>query len=251
MERGVLPARGGPRLLGQGLRRVAVLRRALRHRRGQLHVLRAAAGQVSRAWVERTPPQFEFSLKLYRKFTHPTMYRKPRSETGPTRRPKRLRALAAHRRGHLAVQGRPDPIASAHKLGALSRSFRRASSTRRQPRVSGLAAPHVSRLSNRGGAASSHLERQGRGHAATAERVRRGVGADRRAEIQVLDPPELSAEREGLRVHAPARQERRELVAPRARRRSLRLPLLEGRVPAVRGYGERHATRSCGRRTCI
>ncbi len=30
---------------------------------------------VSRAWVERTPPGFEFSVKLYQKFTHPEMTR--------------------------------------------------------------------------------------------------------------------------------------------------------------------------------
>ena len=30
---------------------------------------------VSRRWVERTPATFEFSIKLYQKFTHPRMYR--------------------------------------------------------------------------------------------------------------------------------------------------------------------------------
>ena len=29
---------------------------------------------VSRSWAVRTPPGFEFSLKLYQKFTHPRMY---------------------------------------------------------------------------------------------------------------------------------------------------------------------------------
>ena len=29
---------------------------------------------VSRAWVERTPEGFEFSVKLYQKFTHPRMF---------------------------------------------------------------------------------------------------------------------------------------------------------------------------------
>src|SRR5437870_11578156 len=29
---------------------------------------------VSRGWVERTPHGFEFSVKLYQKFTHPKMY---------------------------------------------------------------------------------------------------------------------------------------------------------------------------------
>jgi uncharacterized protein YecE (DUF72 family) len=30
---------------------------------------------VARGWVERTPHGFEFSVKLYQKFTHPSMYR--------------------------------------------------------------------------------------------------------------------------------------------------------------------------------
>ena len=30
---------------------------------------------VARTWVERTPAGFEFSLKLYQKFTHPKMFR--------------------------------------------------------------------------------------------------------------------------------------------------------------------------------
>ena len=31
--------------------------------------------EITRGWVERTPPGFEFSLKLYQKFTHPRMFR--------------------------------------------------------------------------------------------------------------------------------------------------------------------------------
>jgi uncharacterized protein YecE (DUF72 family) len=31
--------------------------------------------EVTRAWAQRTPPNFEFSIKLYQKFTHPRMYR--------------------------------------------------------------------------------------------------------------------------------------------------------------------------------
>src|SRR5206468_7395629 len=75
----------------------------------------------------------------------------------------------------------------------------------------------------------------------TAERVRRGVGADRRAEIQVLDPPELSAERDGLLLHAPARPQRREMVAPRQVRRSVRLLVFRRRAARVLGNGRRRA----------
>src|SRR2546429_9855444 len=31
--------------------------------------------EVSRAWAARTPAGFEFSVKLYQKFTHPAMYK--------------------------------------------------------------------------------------------------------------------------------------------------------------------------------
>jgi uncharacterized protein YecE (DUF72 family) len=31
--------------------------------------------EVCRRWAQRTPPGFEFSLKLYQKFTHPTMFK--------------------------------------------------------------------------------------------------------------------------------------------------------------------------------
>src|SRR6266545_3249230 len=31
--------------------------------------------ETTRGWVERTPKGFEFSLKLYQKFTHPKMFR--------------------------------------------------------------------------------------------------------------------------------------------------------------------------------
>jgi len=31
--------------------------------------------EVTRAWVERTPADFEFSVKLYQKFTHPRMFK--------------------------------------------------------------------------------------------------------------------------------------------------------------------------------
>src|SRR3977135_4037559 len=31
--------------------------------------------EVTRAWAERTPSGFEFSVKLYQKFTHPKMFK--------------------------------------------------------------------------------------------------------------------------------------------------------------------------------
>ena len=42
---------------------------------------------VSRDWVERTPADFEFSVKLYQKFTHPKMYEKRMASRSRLRRP--------------------------------------------------------------------------------------------------------------------------------------------------------------------
>src|SRR4051812_4742854 len=39
---------------------------------------------VTRRWAERTPPGFEFSVKLYQKFTHPRMFTERLERTLPT-----------------------------------------------------------------------------------------------------------------------------------------------------------------------
>src|SRR3954470_15963712 len=39
--------------------------------------------EVTRAWAERTPPGFEFSVKLYQKFTHPKMFKAAALRTAP------------------------------------------------------------------------------------------------------------------------------------------------------------------------
>src|SRR5258708_13548227 len=62
---------------------------------------------VSRAWAERTPPGFDFSIKLYRKFTHPKMVEFE---------PANVFDIDDFKRGI-------DPIASAGKLGALLAQF--------------------------------------------------------------------------------------------------------------------------------
>src|SRR5918996_2663332 len=38
---------------------------------------------VTRGWVGRTPSGFEFSLKLYQKFTHPKMFREAALKSAP------------------------------------------------------------------------------------------------------------------------------------------------------------------------
>jgi uncharacterized protein YecE (DUF72 family) len=68
---------------------------------------------VCRNWVRRTPPTFEFSLKLYQKFTHPEMFRKATGAEDATVRPADVDEFRA------AI----DPIAQAGRLGALLAQF--------------------------------------------------------------------------------------------------------------------------------
>ena len=83
--------------------------------------------EVTRAWAARTPSRFEFSIKLYQKFTHPRMFKDRLSSGLPddaAREPALLDALAqptgadvdAFRRGI-------DPLASSGRLGALLAQF--------------------------------------------------------------------------------------------------------------------------------
>jgi uncharacterized protein YecE (DUF72 family) len=82
---------------------------------------------ASRDWARRTPPGFEFSLKLYQKFTHPRMYQARLAGAVPED--------ARGDRAVLAELARPnaadldefrrgiDPLASTGKLGALLAQF--------------------------------------------------------------------------------------------------------------------------------
>src|SRR4051812_15156625 len=82
---------------------------------------------VTRAWAERTPGNFEFSVKLYQKFTHPGMFKArvaralpedARSEDAVIETLARPTAadLDEFRRGI-------DPLASSGRLGALLAQF--------------------------------------------------------------------------------------------------------------------------------
>jgi uncharacterized protein YecE (DUF72 family) len=68
---------------------------------------------TAESWVRRTPPGFEFSLKLYQKFTHPDMFRKATGQDDATVHSKDVDQFK------LAL----DPIADAGKLGALLAQF--------------------------------------------------------------------------------------------------------------------------------
>ena len=82
---------------------------------------------VSRAWATRTPRGFEFSVKLYQKFTHPRMFKErvvsglPEDVLGED---DAINALVRPSQADLDEFLRGiDPIASAGKLGALLAQF--------------------------------------------------------------------------------------------------------------------------------
>jgi uncharacterized protein YecE (DUF72 family) len=68
---------------------------------------------TARSWARRTPPAFEFSLKLYQKFTHPEMFEKATGRDPWSLGQKDVDEFRA------AL----DPLASAGKLGALLAQF--------------------------------------------------------------------------------------------------------------------------------
>jgi len=67
---------------------------------------------MARHWVERTPPGFEFSLKLYQKFTHPQMFEKATGSAAQV-------AVADVDEFRSGIE----PIANAGRLGALLVQF--------------------------------------------------------------------------------------------------------------------------------
>jgi uncharacterized protein YecE (DUF72 family) len=78
---------------------------------------------VSRGWADRTPKSFEFSLKLYQKFTHPGMYKASRLSDVPGTA-EELDALARVNRADVdEFRAGIEPLATAGKLGALLAQF--------------------------------------------------------------------------------------------------------------------------------
>jgi len=87
---------------------------------------------VARGWVDRTPDNFEFSVKLYQKFTHPGMFRKRVEHTLSLEGAKLSAAEMDTVVGELARPTRTDldefkrgidPVAAAGRLGALLAQF--------------------------------------------------------------------------------------------------------------------------------
>jgi len=84
---------------------------------------------VCRAWAARTPAGFEFSVKLFQKFTHPKMYKERvadslAQESAATGGGDWLEAITKPNQADLDEFRRGiDPLASAGKLGALLAQF--------------------------------------------------------------------------------------------------------------------------------
>ena len=82
---------------------------------------------VCRAWADRTPPGFEFSVKLYQKFTHPRMFaeRVERSLPDDARADSEaIRTIAQPGAADLDEFRRGiDPLAARGKLGAVLAQF--------------------------------------------------------------------------------------------------------------------------------
>ena len=86
--------------------------------------------EVCRTWAERTPPGFEFSIKLYQKFTHPEMFKKRltgklSNESGsPETGDELLTALAQPNQTDLdEFRAGIEPLAAGGQMGALLAQF--------------------------------------------------------------------------------------------------------------------------------
>ncbi len=79
---------------------------------------------VSQKWADRTPEKFEFSIKLYQKFTHPKMFRKRIEQAVPEGDQAAIEELARPNLADLDEFKRGiDPLATRGKLGALLAQF--------------------------------------------------------------------------------------------------------------------------------
>jgi uncharacterized protein YecE (DUF72 family) len=80
--------------------------------------------EVTRAWAERTPAGFDFSLKLYQKFTHPRMFKEAALKRAPGAEGSLLDLLAEVTHSDIdEFKAGIEPLASAGKLGALLAQF--------------------------------------------------------------------------------------------------------------------------------
>ena len=80
--------------------------------------------EVTRGWASRTPPGFEFSLKLYQKFTHPKMFKESALKSAPGSGGALLDLLAQVTQSDLDdFRAGIEPLATSGKLGSLLAQF--------------------------------------------------------------------------------------------------------------------------------
>ena len=83
--------------------------------------------EIARAWAERTPPGFEFSVKLFQKFTHPRMFRERVARGLPDDARDDAAAIDSLSRSNLAdldeFRRGIAPLAERGRLGALLAQF--------------------------------------------------------------------------------------------------------------------------------
>ena len=139
------------------------------------------APNTTKSWVDRTPANFEFSLKLYQKFTHPEMFHRA---TGQDPSSIDDADIDGFRR---AI----DPIAEAGKLGALLAQF--PASFKNEANARGYLEwllqafkeyPLAVELRHRSFSDDPEKTLQ------APQRTRRGARADRRAQVPAVDSPE-------------------------------------------------------------
>ena len=156
--------------------------------------------EVCRGWAERTPPGFEFSVKLYQKFTHPGMFKvalvkgisRAEAHGAATSGPEHdtfLNALIRPTEADLdAFRRGIDPLASSGKLGALLAQF--PASFKDSPESREYLEQLVRALRDYPiavEAPSPYVDDSWSANAVPAERRRRRVGADRRTQVPLLD----------------------------------------------------------------
>ena len=80
--------------------------------------------EVTRGWAERTPAGFDFSLKLYQKFTHPKMFRAAAIKSAPGSEGALLDLLSEVTQSDIDdFRTGIEPLAAGGKLGALLAQF--------------------------------------------------------------------------------------------------------------------------------
>jgi uncharacterized protein YecE (DUF72 family) len=80
--------------------------------------------EVTRGWDARTPSGFDFSLKLYQKFTHPKMFKEAALKRAPGSEGALLDLLAQVTRSDIDdFRAGIEPLAAAGKVGALLAQF--------------------------------------------------------------------------------------------------------------------------------